>query len=171
MPATNREAFAPEQVAQVAQHSAARERVLQVYRVDALPQLLVGLGRGARQVVHLTSADPHQFSLALDAQPMVTVDHRFALDRPALPTAPAKKIILQCELAALGVQVLQIDGRRDRRLGPEHAGCALKQDVLPVVDLVGGWLPRDSLQVGRQQSRRAVAQLRRQRRGPRDSGH
>jgi hypothetical protein len=48
-----------------------------------------------------------------------------------------QKIILQRELADLGVQVPQVQRRRSGRFGPKHAGCAIEQLVLPVVDLVG----------------------------------
>ncbi len=41
------------------------------------------------------------------------------------------------EPADLGVQILQIHRRRGHRVGPEDAGCACQQLVLPVDDLVG----------------------------------
>jgi len=44
---------------------------------------------------------------------------------------------LKCELSDLGVQLLQIDRRRCRRIRAERAGRTLEQLVLPVVDLSG----------------------------------
>ena len=48
-----------------------------------------------------------------------------------------QKIILQGELADLGVQLLQVHRRWRCRFGAEHAGRALEQLVLPINNLVG----------------------------------
>ena len=52
---------------------------------------LVGLGHGLRVVVHRASADAREFDLARERQGVAAIDHRFALVKPALPSAPAKK--------------------------------------------------------------------------------
>ena len=76
---------------QVAQHPAARERVLQVQLVDAPHQLQVRFADRLEVVVHRAAADVQQLGLALDGQLVVTVDHRLALSNPALVSAPSKK--------------------------------------------------------------------------------
>src|SRR5271169_4969798 len=44
-----------------------------------------------RQVVDAAPTDPERLRLLGDRQIVLTVDHRFVLSRPALPSAPAKK--------------------------------------------------------------------------------
>jgi hypothetical protein len=56
------------QAQQVAQHAAARERVLQVQFVDAAHQRQLGLGGRLGVVVHRASADAQQLRLPLDRQ-------------------------------------------------------------------------------------------------------
>ena len=56
---------------------------------------------------------------------VLAVDRRFALSRPALPSAPDKKIVCERQLADLRMQRLHVQWRRARirlRLRPEHTG-------------------------------------------------
>src|SRR5258708_35985243 len=51
----------------------------------------VGGRHRTRQIIDAAAADVHSFRLLGDRQIMRTVDHRFALSRPALLSAPSKK--------------------------------------------------------------------------------
>ena len=79
------------QAQQIAQHAAAGERVLQMQLVDAAHQRQLALGNRLGVVVHRASADAQQLGLALDRQFVFALDHRFALSKPALLSAPSKK--------------------------------------------------------------------------------
>ncbi len=76
---------------QIAQHPAAREGVAQVQFVDPPHGGEIGGRHRARFVIEAAAAKPEHPRLACQRQLMVPVDHRFALSRPALPSAPAKK--------------------------------------------------------------------------------
>src|SRR5207253_10130460 len=76
---------------QDSQHPRAREGKLQMQLVDPPHQRKVCGGHRARQVVGATTADVQRLGLLGDRKVMVTVDHRFALSKPALPSAPSKK--------------------------------------------------------------------------------
>jgi hypothetical protein len=52
----------------------------------------VGFRHWARQVVDAATADAQNVSLLRDRQIMLAVDHRFALSKPALVSAPSKKL-------------------------------------------------------------------------------
>src|SRR3712207_6005232 len=76
---------------QVAQHAAAREGKVEMQFVDPPHQREVG-GRGwPGPVIDAAPADVEHLGLSGDRQIMRAVDHRFALSKPALPSAPAKK--------------------------------------------------------------------------------
>ena len=71
-----------------------------------------------------------------------TVNHRFALSNPALPSAPSKKIVLQRQLSNLGMQRLHVDGRLRRPVtaagaGAENIGSTALKLRLLRCDLVG----------------------------------
>src|SRR5450756_884638 len=53
----------------------------------------VGFRHRARQIVDAATADVQSFRLFRDCQVVLTVDHRLALSKPALPSAPSKKLI------------------------------------------------------------------------------
>jgi hypothetical protein len=46
------------------------------------------------QVIDAATADPERPCLLRDRQIVLAVDHRFALSRPALPSAPDKKSLV-----------------------------------------------------------------------------
>src|ERR1035441_1646235 len=75
----------------VAQHAAAGERIVHVQFVDAPHQHQVGVRNWARPIVDRGAADLQQFRLSADGQLVFGVDHRFALNRPALTSAVSKK--------------------------------------------------------------------------------
>src|SRR3954463_9111497 len=52
------------------------------------------MARSAREVVDAAPADPERPCLLGDRQIVLAVDHRFALSRPALPSAPDKKSLV-----------------------------------------------------------------------------
>jgi hypothetical protein len=51
------------------------------------------VGRDRPGVIHAAPADPENLRLTAHRQVIVPVDHRFALDMPALPSAPSKKLL------------------------------------------------------------------------------
>src|SRR5260370_28636217 len=51
----------------------------------------VGVRHRPRQVINAATADVQNFRLLADRQIVCTVDHRFALNSPALVSAPSKK--------------------------------------------------------------------------------
>jgi hypothetical protein len=88
MPAAGLEAFGDQKIAQ---HATARERKLEMQFVHPAHQREVG-GRGwPRPVIDAAPADVEHLGLSGDRQIMRAVDHRLALSKPALPSAPAKK--------------------------------------------------------------------------------
>jgi hypothetical protein len=116
------------QAQQVAQHAAARERVLQVQLVDAAHQRQLGLGDRLGVVVHRAPADAQQLGLPLDRQFGFTVDHRFALSNPALVSAPSKKSFSSVSCPILACSALRsTGGSLGRHRAAEHAGGALHQ--------------------------------------------
>jgi hypothetical protein len=79
------------QAQEVAPHAAAGERVLQVQFVDPAHQAQLRRAHRLGLVVHRAAADVQQLGLTLDRQIVRTVDHRFALSRPALLSAPSSQ--------------------------------------------------------------------------------
>src|SRR5215212_5877307 len=90
MPATNVDPFLFEEVAQ---HPAARERELKMQLVHSAHDGQIGCGHRSGQVVDAAAADPKCLGLLGDRQIMGAVDHRFALSRPALLSAPDKRLV------------------------------------------------------------------------------
>ena len=88
MPAADLDAFAGEKVAQ---HAGPRERALQMQFVHPPHERQVFGRDRTRSALNRASADAESLRLAGDRQAMLAVDHRFALNRPALPSAPDKK--------------------------------------------------------------------------------
>lgn len=89
MPPADLDAFPPQQVAQ---HPAARERIVQVQLVHAPHDRQIGRANRPGQIIDATSADPQFLRLPRYGQAVRTIDYRFAfVNRPALPSASAKK--------------------------------------------------------------------------------
>src|SRR3954454_8490043 len=76
---------------QVAQHPAARQRVVQMQLIDPTHDRKLRRRNRPRLVVEGAPAQPQQLGLPPQRKAMVTVDHRFALSKPAWLSAPAKK--------------------------------------------------------------------------------
>ena len=75
----------------VAQHPAARERAVQMQFVDAPHDRQVRGWYGPGLVVDAAAADVQNLCLTGDGKIVAAVDHRFALNMPALMSAPSKK--------------------------------------------------------------------------------
>src|SRR4051794_7794908 len=78
-------------VQEVPQHPAACERKLEVRLVRSAHDGEGGGRHRSGPVMDAAPADPERLRLLDDRRIMVAVDHRFALGRPALPSAPDKK--------------------------------------------------------------------------------
>jgi hypothetical protein len=76
---------------QASQHPRTGEGKLQVQPVEMPHDREIGIRHRARQVINAAAADPQNLSLLGDRQIMLVVDHRFALSKPALVSAPSKK--------------------------------------------------------------------------------
>src|SRR5476649_886870 len=76
---------------QASQHPRSREWELQMQPVETPHDREVGLRHRARQIVDAATTDAQNLRLPGDRQIVLTVDHRFALSKPALPSAPSKK--------------------------------------------------------------------------------
>src|ERR1019366_8295950 len=88
MTAANRNAFAPQQIAQ---HPAAREGIIEMQLVDAPHDLQVLRRDRPRLVIDGAPADVQRLRLPRKGEIVALVDHRFALNKPALVSAPSKK--------------------------------------------------------------------------------
>src|SRR5208282_6565107 len=81
---------------QALQHPRAGERKLQMQPVKTSHNLQVGRRHRTWQVVDTATADVQGCRLFGDRQIVRRVDHRFALSKPALPSAPSKKLSWRC---------------------------------------------------------------------------
>ena len=134
--AADRDAFAAQQVAQ---HPAAGERVVQVQRVDPPHDRQVGRRHRPRFVVEAAAAQPQQRRLPRQLQSVAAVDHRFALSRPALLSAPDKKSFSSVSPPILACRTLRSTAAAaGLPAGPEPntSGGTLRELGLPGRDLV-----------------------------------
>ena len=76
---------------QASQHPRAGERELQVQSVETPHDRKVGFRNRPRQVVDAATADTQDLRLLRDRKIVFAVDHRLALSKPALVSAPSKK--------------------------------------------------------------------------------
>src|ERR1700733_4833175 len=76
---------------QALQQPRAGERKLQVQSVDPPHDREVGFRNRPRQVVDAATTDTQNLRLLRERQIVLAVDHRFALSKPALVSAPSKK--------------------------------------------------------------------------------
>src|SRR4051812_9135617 len=89
----------------IPQHPAAREGELEVQFVHPAHDGEIGRGHRSGQVVDAAAANPERFGLFGDRQIMGAVDHRFALSRPALLSAPDKKSFVSVSSPILACNV------------------------------------------------------------------
>src|ERR1700733_7045653 len=76
---------------QVAQHPTAGERVIQVQLIDPPHDRQISGRHRTGIVIQAATADPQHLGLSAQRQSVPAVDHRFALSKPALPSAADKK--------------------------------------------------------------------------------
>src|SRR5215218_73424 len=95
---------------EIAQHPAAREREVEMQLVHPAHDGEIGRGHGSRQAVDAASADVQRLRLAGDGQRVRPVDHRLALSRPALLSAPSKKSFARVSSPILACRVLTSTG-------------------------------------------------------------
>src|SRR5674476_1554548 len=76
---------------QASQHPRAGEWELQMQPVETPHDCEVGFRQRTRQVVDAATANAQNLRLLGDRQFVLAVDHRFALSKPALVSAPSKK--------------------------------------------------------------------------------
>jgi len=86
--------LAPFRLQHIPQHPAARERIIEMQRVDPAHQGQIGVRGRPRQIVDAAPADPERLRLPGERQFMGLVDHRLArASSPALPSASSKKLL------------------------------------------------------------------------------
>src|SRR3954467_1488870 len=102
MPATDLDPLLGEEIPQ---HPAARERELKMQLVHPAHDGEIGRGHRSGPVVDAAAPDPERFGLLGDRQIMGAVDHRLALSRPALLSAPDKKSLVSVSSPILACNV------------------------------------------------------------------
>jgi hypothetical protein len=102
--AADRDALATQQIAQ---HSAARERVIQMQLVDPPHHRQIGRRHRPGPVIEAASAQLQERRLPGQRKLVLTVDHRFALSMPALLSAPDKKSFSSASLPILACSVFK----------------------------------------------------------------
>jgi hypothetical protein len=124
---------------QIAQHPAARERVVQMQLVQPSHQQQDSVRDRTRLVVRRAATDPQHLGLPLNREFVRSVDHLLALRSPAFVSAPSKKSFsnVNCPIFACSVFISAAASAGQRlRFPPEDAGRALQQLALPLRDLV-----------------------------------
>jgi hypothetical protein len=116
------------------------ERKLGVQSVGTLHNRSVSFRDRSRQVMDAAAADTQNLRPLDDRQIVFAVDHRLALSRPVLVSAPSKEIVFERQLADLYVQRLQID-RQLRRSAAAAEAKSIRSSSLelrfPRGDLIG----------------------------------
>src|SRR3978361_1845793 len=100
----------PLPVQEIAQHPASREGELEVQLVDPPHDGEVRRRHGTWKIVDAAAADPERFCLLGDRETVMAVDHRLALRRPALPSAPDKKSLVNVSSPILAWSVFTSQG-------------------------------------------------------------
>src|SRR4051812_34160676 len=81
-------------VEKIPQNAAARKREFEVQLVHPAHDGQIGRRHRSGQVIDAAAADPERLGLLGNGQWVRAVDHRFALSRPALLSAPDKKSLV-----------------------------------------------------------------------------
>src|SRR3954468_7304444 len=95
-------------VEKIPQHAAARKREFEVRLVHPAHDGQIGRRHRSGQVVDAATADPKRLGLLGDGQWVRAVDHRFALSRPALLSAPDKKSLVSVNSPILACNVFTL---------------------------------------------------------------
>src|SRR5712672_2609127 len=104
---------------QAAHHPRTCERELQMQLVEPPHQRKVRIRYWYRFVVDAASAEAEERRLLRQRKPVVTVDHRFALGHPALPSARSKKSFSRTSSPILACRaVISTSGADDLVLPP-----------------------------------------------------
>jgi hypothetical protein len=73
-----------------------RYRPRQVINAATADVQIINAATADVQIINAATADVQSFRLLADRQVVCTVDHRFALNSPALVSAPSKKLSRRC---------------------------------------------------------------------------
>ena len=135
MAAANQNPFA---VQHVAQHSTARERVIEMQFVEPPHDFQIRGRYGPRLVIYGAPANAERLRLPGDREGRGPCRSSLCAQHAGLGERAFQKIILQRQFADLGVERFQIDGGLSRvaLLLAEHAGRAFEKLALPRRDLV-----------------------------------
>src|SRR5260370_30775584 len=107
--------------------------------VETLHDRKVGFRHRAWQIVDAATADVQSFRLLGDGQIVRGLDHRFALSKPALPSAPSKKSFSSVSSPILACSDFTSTGWLRGSLaaaGTEYIGCPFLELRLPRCDLI-----------------------------------
>src|SRR5450631_1116467 len=91
---------------QASQHPRTGERELHMQPVETPHDREIGVRHRARQVIDAAATDLQNLRLLRDRQIVLAVDHRFALNSPALVSAPSKKSFSSVNSPILAWRVL-----------------------------------------------------------------
>ena len=107
--------------------------------VDPAHEAQVARATPAAAVIDAAPADVQSLRLPGDRQIVRAVDHRFALSRPALLSAPSKKSFSSVSSPILACSVFKSTGgaAASGLAAPEYPGRAFEKLRLPLRDLVG----------------------------------
>src|SRR6195952_841446 len=126
-------------VQEIPQHPASREGQFEMQLVHP-PHHGEITGRDrARQVVDAAPADPECLGLLDDRQVVPAIDHRFALRRPALPSAPDKKSLVSVNSPILACSVFtsMAGAASDRGTDPNTPAAPSRSWAFQVVIWLG----------------------------------
>src|SRR5262249_57974197 len=121
---------------QAAQHPRTCERELQVQLVEPPHQRKVRIRYRRRFVVDATSADAEERRLLRQRKPVVTVDHRFALGNPALPSARSKKSFSRASSPILACRALRSTSGADDLAWPPRSNTSAGRNAC---NLAAAW--------------------------------
>jgi hypothetical protein len=136
MPATD---LTPLGSQQASQHPRAGEGELQVQPVETPHDREVSFRHWPRQVVDAAPADTQNLRLLRDRQIVFAVDHRLALSKPALVSAPSKKSFSSVSSPIFACSVFTSTSGCDAPLPPswtENIGSSAFELNLPRCDLI-----------------------------------
>src|SRR4051794_40738030 len=125
-------------VQEIPQHPAPRKGKFEMQLVHPPHHGEIGRRDRTRPIVDAAAADPERLRLLSDGERMVALDHRFALRRPALPSAPDKKSLVSVNSPILACSVFtSMAGAADWGTDPNTPAAPSRSCAFQVVIWLG----------------------------------